>query len=114
MRKIVVHVADQETRAAVIEDEKLVEFYVERDLDDQWVGNIYVGRVANVLPGMQAAFVDIGSEKNAFLYIDDAISQKQYEDHDKEWNPSIREILHEGQEILVQVKKKRLEVRGLE
>lgn len=112
MRKIVVHVADQETRAAVIEDERLVEFHVERNIDDQLVGNIYVGKVANVLPGMQAAFVDIGAEKNAFLYIDDAITPKEYEVHDKDWKPNIREILRQGQEILVQVKKEAFGNKG--
>ena len=112
MRKIVVHVADMETRAAVMEDERLVEFYVEKHMDDQLAGNIYVGKVANVLPGMQAAFVDIGADKNAFLYIDDAVTPKHYEEHDKDWKPRIQELLQEGQQILVQVKKEAFGSKG--
>ncbi|MFV9510886.1 Rne/Rng family ribonuclease [Tepidibacillus sp. LV47] len=112
MKKIVVHVAKNETRAALIENEKLVEFYVERSTEDQLVGNIYVGKVVNVLPGMQAAFVDIGIEKNAFLYIDDAILPGEYEACEKEWETNIREILHEGQKILVQVKKEAFGNKG--
>ena len=73
MKKIIVHVALKETRAAIVEDEHLAEFYVEKDNDEQIVGNIYLGKVENVLPGMQAAFINIGIEKNAFLYVDDAL-----------------------------------------
>ena len=68
-----------ETRAAVLEDGLLVELYVERENSERIVGNIYKGRVENVLPGMQAAFVDIGLERNAFLYVDDALAYRNAE-----------------------------------
>ncbi len=75
------------------------------------VGNIYKGRVVNVLPGMQAAFVDIGFDKNAFLYIDDAMSLRPVStpaDH----KPKINELVREGQELLVQVSKEAVGTKG--
>jgi len=66
-----------ETRAAVIENGRLVEVYIERSSHQRHVGNIYKGRVENVLPGMQAAFVNIGLERNAFLYVDDALKARE-------------------------------------
>ena len=73
-REIIVNRGVGETRAALLEDKKLVELYYERDTGDRLAGNIYKGHVENVLPGMQAAFVNIGLEKNAFLYVDDALA----------------------------------------
>lgn len=61
----------QQSRIAITEDQDLKEFYIERQDHQRLVGNIYKGRVENVLPGMQAAFINIGIEKNAFLYIRD-------------------------------------------
>ena len=69
--EIVVNSENLETRAAVLEDGKLVEVHYERNVSRRLAGNIYLGKVVRVLPGMQAAFVDIGLDKNAFLYIDD-------------------------------------------
>ncbi|MFA6654869.1 MAG: ribonuclease G, partial [Bacillota bacterium] len=71
-REILVNVNTDETRVALVENGSVVEFYLERPTSQKIVGNIYLGKVINVLPGMQAAFVDIGEEKNAFLYVDDA------------------------------------------
>jgi len=73
MKSIIVNIVPEETRMAIIEDEELLEMEVERPEGAHLVGNIYQGRVQNVLPGMQAAFVDIGYEKNAFLYIGDGM-----------------------------------------
>ena len=71
LKEIVVNIGEEETRVAVLEDKLLAEIYIERSINQRLVGNIFKGRVENVLPGMQAAFVDIGLEKNAFLYVDD-------------------------------------------
>ncbi|MGB7592992.1 MAG: hypothetical protein WBO19_17295, partial [Terriglobia bacterium] len=60
-----------ETKLAVVEDDQLVEVYYERDTDVGLLGGIYKGRVSRVLPGMQSAFVDIGLERDAFLYVSD-------------------------------------------
>ncbi len=78
VREILVQVEDEETKVAVLEDGQLVEIYVERAPDERLVGNIYKGIVKNVLPGMQAAFVDIGQGKNAFLYVEDALANTLY------------------------------------
>lgn len=69
--EILIHVTDEETKVAIIEGGLLVEYFFDRKQAQGIVGNIYKGRVSKVLPGMQAAFVDIGLEKAAFLYVDD-------------------------------------------
>ena len=71
-----------ETKVAVLEDDQLVEVYFERDTDVGLVGGIYKGRVSRVLPGMQSAFVDIGLERDAFLYVSDFFYEDQ-EEYDK-------------------------------
>src|SRR5208282_409217 len=71
-----------ETKLAVLEDDQLVEVYFERDTDVGLVGGIYKGRVSRVLPGMQSAFVDIGLERDAFLYVSDFFFE-DHEDYDK-------------------------------
>ena len=70
-----------ETKVAVLEDDQLVEVYFERDTDVGLVGGIYKGRVSRVLPGMQSAFVDIGLERDAFLYVSDFYEDQ--EEYDK-------------------------------
>lgn len=101
MKKILVHVGHHDSRAAILEDDRLVEFYVEKP-KEEIVGNVYLGKVVNVLPGMQAAFIDIGIGKNAFLHVNDAIlpTEEKFEH-----NVSIKEVLKEGQNITVQVQK---------
>src|SRR5271166_3731868 len=70
-----------ETKVAVLEDDQLVEVYFERDTDVGLVGGIYKGRVSRVLPGMQSAFVDIGLDRDAFLYVSDFYEDQ--EEYDK-------------------------------
>ena len=70
---LVINAAGRETRVALVEGGHIAEFYLERKKDKGVVGNIYKGRVVRVLPGMQAAFVDIGLEKAAFLYVSDVV-----------------------------------------
>ena len=69
--EIIINVASHEARIAILEDGRVVEILVERAESERTVGNIYKGSVAAVLPGMQAAFVDIGAEKSAFLHASD-------------------------------------------
>ncbi|KEO82676.1 Rne/Rng family ribonuclease [Tumebacillus flagellatus] len=114
MRKqILVSQDRRELRAAILEDGRTVEYYTERQATaaQPHVGNIYKGRVANILPGMQAAFVDIGSEKNAFLYLDDALALYAGTPN-PERKPQISEVLKEGQEVLVQVVKEPVGTKG--
>jgi len=93
-----------ETRMAVIEDDKLCELYVERPNTDDVIGSIYLGCVENVLPGMNAAFVDIGMDKNGFLYAGD-IQVGDRELQKKLDGLRIEKLVRPGQEILVQVTK---------
>ena len=93
-----------ETRMAVIEQDRLCELYVDRPSADDAAGSIYLGRVENVLPGMNAAFVDIGQEKNGYLYagdiqVGDRALQKKLD------GARIEKLVRPGQEILVQVSK---------
>ncbi len=112
-KQILVNVDDDETRAAILEEGRLVEVFVDRPLNESVVGNIYLGEVENVLPGMQAAFVDIGMEKNAFLYVDDAYpgvkTKKSWSKHD---SPAINDLLRRGQSIVVQVTKEATGTKG--
>ncbi|MDF2939337.1 MAG: Rne/Rng family ribonuclease, partial [Paenibacillaceae bacterium] len=93
-----------------MEDGRLAEFFVEQPAEGERAGNIYKGKVVNVLPGMQAAFVDIGLRKNAFLYIDDLLPV--HLEKKPKVKPSITELVREGQEILVQVRKEPLGTKG--
>lgn len=113
MNEIIVDVGITETRLAILEDKDLVELYIERKNNKRIVGNIYKGRVTNVLPGMQAAFVDIGLDKNSFLYVKDAMPQDiSNEEADSYKEMSIREVLKPGQEIVLQVIKEPIGTKG--
>jgi ribonuclease G len=107
-KEIFVNVEPRETRVAVIESGRLVELHVERE--ERVVGSIFKGRVVNVLPGMDAAFVDIGLEKNAFLQAGDVIGEEDTDDDNgggRRYRPApkIRDVARPGQEMLVQVIK---------
>ena len=116
MKEIVIHVCEEETWVALLEDRSLVELYLERSANERIVGNIYRGRVENVLPGMQAAFVDIGLERNAFLYVDDARPQKRRgrpaAKRAKGSRAPINRILQPGQKVVVQVVKEPIGSKG--
>src|SRR5258706_3718533 len=75
---LVINAAGRETRVALVEGGHIAEFYLERKKDQGIVGNVYKGRVVRVLPGMQAAFVDIGEEKAAFLYVSDVFYDPEF------------------------------------
>ncbi len=106
-KKIVVNCDSKDTRVAVLEDNHLVEIYLERPVYQRVVGNIYKGVVENVLPGMQAAFVNIGLERNAFLYVDDTYPQGSGEE-----KVPIQQRIKPGQELLVQVGKEPFGSKG--
>ena len=116
-KEMLVQYNDHETSAAVIENNQLVEFYLERNVSHRLVGNIYKGKVENVLPGMQAAFIDIGLERNAFLYVQEATPWKtpQNAEVGSDKRPpqiSISDVVKEGQEIIVQIVKEPIGTKG--
>ena len=124
--EIFVNVGPRETRVGVRESDKLVELHIERSNERGVVGGIYKGRVTRVLPGMQAAFVDIGLERAGFLYVSDYRADLDDVDMDDEEvqrpsrsgaaqrgaGPQIQDLLEEGREILVQVAKEPLGTKG--
>ncbi|KAA0252052.1 Rne/Rng family ribonuclease [Acidobacteria bacterium ACD] len=136
LRELLVSTNDRETRVAVLEDARVAEVQIERRRQRGVVGNIYKGRVTRVLPGMQSAFVDLGLEKDAFLYVADV--GEEVEDFDRFGGgeegegisgtngdpagegepkppapPSIDELLREGQEVVVQVIKDAIATKGV-
>ena len=141
-KQIVINVADHETRVALLEDGTIAELFIERKDGADSAGNIYKGRVQRVLPGMQAAFVDIGLSQAAFIYVDDVIGER-IEDVERYFNEkrkqeesepddievhadegetnrneaiftkqNIEGLITEGQEVLVQVAKSPMETKG--
>jgi ribonuclease G len=113
IKQILVNIGINETRVAILEDGVLVEYSIEYTEEQKRAGNIYRGKVENVLPGMQAAFINIGEEKNAFLYIDDVLpKESETENTETSKQLSISDLLHEGQEILVQMVKEPMGTKG--
>ncbi|MGH8313216.1 MAG: ribonuclease E/G, partial [Gammaproteobacteria bacterium] len=111
--EILINVTPRETRVALLDNGVVQELHIERLQRRGLVGNIYKGRVSRVLPGMQAAFIDAGLERTAFLHAADVL-KSAYEDHNGEQAepPEVRSLLHEGQELLVQVLKDPLGTKG--
>ena len=112
--EILINVTPQETRVTVVENGVLQEVYIERSRKRGLVGNIFKGRVSRVLPGMQAAFIDVGLERTGFLHIADMV---EAHDETEETNAgthdlAIEKLLREGQDILVQVIKDPLGSKG--
>ncbi|MFQ5780501.1 MAG: ribonuclease E/G [Nitrospiria bacterium] len=139
--EIIIDAARVQTRVALLENKVLTEIYFDRKMDRRIVGNVYKGKVIKVLPGMQAAFVDIATEKAAFLYVSDVMAkttdQSQLIDQTEEVeedsleleeeteepvpvitrskkgsSQAIEELLQEGQEVVVQVSKEPIGTKG--
>jgi ribonuclease G len=134
--ELIIYVRHNETRVALVENGVVVELHIERKTGQELMGNIYRGRVVRVLPGMQAAFVDIGLERTGFLYVSDVhkdflelekmMLEETQENGDAERKSSsvspprhyhdisfqIEDLLHEGQDIMVQVAKEPLGSKG--
>src|SRR6185295_18814022 len=124
-REIVINATKHESRIAVLDEGQAVELWIERTRHRTIVGNIYKGRVTKVLPGMQSAFVDLGLERDAFLYVSDVIEDlEEYETESPDElqlddmaqphrnETSISDLLREGQEIVVQVSKDTIAGKG--
>jgi ribonuclease G len=128
-QEILINWSPQETRVAVVESGAVQEIHIERSLERGIVGNVYLGKVARVLPGMQSAFIDIGLERAAFLHVADLVSSinlrhAEPEANDKENGkssktaevplqlPPIEKQVFEGQTLLVQVIKEPIGTKG--
>jgi len=106
--QILVNITPQETRVAILEDAIVQELHIERSASRGLVGNIYLGQVKRVLPGMQSAFIEIGLERAAFLHIADVLEQRQHPTEPQR----IERMLFEGQTVLVQVIKDPIGTKG--
>jgi ribonuclease G len=124
-REILVNANPRETRVAILEDDLLVELLVDRPDARRMVGDVYLGKVEAVLPGIQAAFVNIGTEKAAFLHASDIVVPDGDADPDDDEDddapggrrerrelPPIQDVLKRGQEIVVQVSKEPISTKG--
>ena len=113
--EVLINITPQETRVAAVENGVLQEVHIERTQSRGIVGNIYLGKVVRILPGMQAAFIDIGLERTAFLHAAD-IDHREDNDHNgitnTEPEPAINELLKEGEDLVVQVLKDPLGTKG--
>ncbi len=116
--EILINVTPRETRVALLENGVLQELYIERTSRRGLVGNIYKGKVSRILPGMQAAFIDIGLDRTAFLHASDIFDGNGHLERNGEERKTaadfkpIDQLLHEGQELLVQVIKDPLGTKG--
>ena len=116
--ELIINVTFNETRIAFLENGVLVEFFIEQKNDHSMVGSIYKGKAARIVPGMDAAFIDIGLEKSAFLYVGDIILDRMmYEEFDEsdfriDRNERIEGVLEDGQELIVQVSREPIGQKG--
>lgn len=109
-KEILINITPQETRVAILENGMVHEIYIERSRSKGLVGNIYKGKVARVLPGMEAAFIDAGLERAAFLHVSDVAQARQHNNGNSLTH--ISHVLREGQELLVQVIKDPIGTKG--
>lgn len=129
-KELIVNVCETETRVALVEDGNISELFIERGDEENITGNIYKGTVQRVLPGMQAAFVDIGLKQATFLYVDDVIKKQNLDESEPperingltdkdDFVPNntqrdipIEQLLREGQQIMVQIVKAPIGTKG--
>lgn len=110
--EILINVSPVETRVALVENGVVQEFYIERSHGETYVGNIYKGKVVRVLPGMQAAFVEIGLERTGFIHAADMMPEPPEGEVRRTEVPDIRSLVREGQTLLVQVAKDPISTKG--
>ena len=113
--QILVNITPQETRVAVVQYGALQELHVERTASRGIVGNVYLGKVVRVLPGMQSAFIDVGLERAAFLHVADLLEHRSYHHNNKTGitpPPPIEKMIFEGQTLIVQVIKDPIGTKG--
>src|SRR6516165_8792215 len=125
-KEMIISTNGHETMVAILEDDLVAEIFVERERHRGVVGNVYKGRVSKVLPGMQCSFIDLGLERDGFLYVADVVdAMEEFDKLDSDEDdgkpegpkgerrqPKIEELLKEGQEILVEVVKEPLGTKG--
>ncbi|MFH1847418.1 MAG: Rne/Rng family ribonuclease [Candidatus Omnitrophota bacterium] len=123
-KEILMNIGPVENRVAVLDNGELADFFMERESGEHYAGTIYKGRVDSIVPGIEAAFVNIGMEKNGFLHVSDVLDKgavlkamlgedaASFKPAKKEKVPQIKDILRVGQEIMVQVVKEAIGTKG--
>ncbi|MDM8555020.1 Rne/Rng family ribonuclease [Desulfococcaceae bacterium HSG7] len=111
-KKLIINVTNHETRVALLEDDTIVELFIQRKDDDNITGNIYKGVVRRVLPGMQAAFIDIGLKQAGFIHVSNIIHNQDEAATNRKAKLSIEELITEGQTLLVHVIRSPSESKG--
>jgi len=112
MKEIIINRQNNKKQILLIEDGNLIEKYNEDDSTSRIEGNIYIGKVENVLQGMQSAFVNIGQERNTFIHLKDILPKVDIKDGVKEDNKKIKDVVKTGMPLLVQVKRDFTEAKG--
>lgn len=110
--EILINITPQETRVALVQQGAVQELHVERTLSRGRVGNVYLGKVVRVLPGMQSAFIDIGLERAAFLHVADIWQPRAGDAPAAATHQPIEKIVFEGQTLMVQVIKDPIGTKG--
>ena len=107
MQEILICKEHQERKIALLDNGKLLEYYIDEGKSERKEGNIYIGVIKNIIKGMQAAFIDIGTEKNSFIHLKDILKKVDKKGNKIEEKIEISDVIKEGQKILVQVTKDR-------
>ena len=112
MLEIFIDKKENQEKVALIENGNLVEYYEEDEETDRKEGNIYVGTVKDIIPGMQSAFIDIGTEKNGFIHLKDILPKVDEKNKKLELNLDIKKVIKPNQKLLVQIKKDSNDKKG--
>ena len=105
MLEILINKNDNKKEIVLLENGKVVEYYIDEGNSRRKEGNIYSGIVRNIVKGMQAAFVDIGTEKNSFIHLKDVLPKIDEKKEKLDTSIEIKDVIKSGQRLLVQVKK---------
>ena len=112
MTELYIQTINNKKEIALVENEKLIEYYEEEDTIERKEGNIYIGIVKDIIKGMQSAFVDIGTEKDSFIHLKDILPKVDEKKQKYDENIDISQVAKQGQKLLVQVKKDSNEKKG--
>ena len=112
MLEIIIDKNKEQEKIALLENGNLLEYYEENEKTNRYEGNIYVGIVKDIIPGMQSAFIDIGTEKNSFIHVKDIVPKVDEKKQKQTINLDIRKLVKPNQKLLVQIKKDSNDQKG--
>ena len=112
MLELIIKRIEKQRKIVLVENGNVIEYYEEEEEDNKNEGNIYIGVVKDIVKGMQAAFVDIGMEKNSLIHLKDILEKKDEKKEKQNFSQDIHTILKQNQKLLVQIKKDSNEKKG--